>query len=220
MPSSALERKPSALQKKREQRTILSPRPFIANDSESSQPFEASLHQIPRTLQSEIALVFPDVASQFILEKKNACGNVGSKREYLAIPTCHAAEFPIIEINEETEEERLRIFLRFKNFAAEFARRLKQRDASSLVDIPDIDGSATFSRATVTIYDEVASTRSILGYSTFLYMGIQIVHHPRIGYAKLALHTMVLFARPEDARDTYLEMEHAKDYTSISNYER
>jgi len=80
-------------------------------------------------------------------------------------------------------------------------------DPLASLDIPDIDGAATFGRSTITIYDEVSSTRAILGYSTFLYMGVQIVHHPVIGYARLGVHTVLMYARPEDAKEAFGRME-------------
>ena len=225
---------PSALQKRREQRTILSPQNFFStavtidhtteNDtsdddhgsSSSSSPsfeFEASLHQLPRTLHGEIELVFPDIASQAKREKKEMMKEGEGKgtstgREYLVIPTFHIAEFSILERNDQTEDERLQIFLRHRDFATEFMKLLKEKDHDSQLDMPDIDGSSTFSIGghTLTVFDEVASTRSILGYSTFLYMGVEIVHHPRIGYQKLSIHTIVMYARPKDAEETYYEL--------------
>jgi len=58
----------------------------------------------------------------------------------------------------------------------------------------------------MTIYDEVSSTRATLGYSTFLYMGVQIVHHPVIGYERLGVHTVLMWARPEDAKEAFGRM--------------
>lgn len=186
----------SAAAKRREKRTLLPPRPIITTDDDIS--YEISLHQLPKTLHNEIALVFPDLAAQNLKD--------GSGRELLAIPTYHTASMEILERNQTTEDERLRIFLCFKDLATQFRNELSKLDSMSNVDIPDIDGSATFSRSTVTIYDEVSSTRSILGYSTFLYMGVQMVHHPRIGYSKLAIHTMILYGRPDDVKQVFLKV--------------
>jgi hypothetical protein len=230
----------STLQKRREERTILPPHIFAdycsqtpteataENDdagfhyhgsSSSSSPlqsdaFEASLHQVPRTLNSEIDLVFPEIASQAKREKrekmKNKIGgdDESTKREYLVIPTFHVARFSTLERNDRTEDERIRIFLRFREFAKEFRNLLSKKDPKSQLDMPDIDGASAFSMNghTTSAYDEVASTRSVLGYSTFLYMGIQIVNHPRIGYQKLAIHTIVIYARSKDAEETYFEL--------------
>lgn len=183
----------SAVSDRRKKRTLLFPRALLADGD-----FEASMHELPRTLFSEVKLVFPDIAS---------CCNREDERELLTVPTFHSASFSILEMNEGTDNERLRLFLRFKDYAADFLKELKNIDVSSVGDIPDIDGSATFSRSTVTIYDEVSSTRSLLGYSTFLYMGVQMVQHPRIHYSKLAVHTMVLFAKPGDAMEAFIRLE-------------
>jgi len=190
---------PSAASKRREKNTLLKPRPLILA-SDDDDYFEASLHHLPRTLNGEIKLVFPDLASKIQ-------PSYDTTRKLLAIPTYQLAAFSILEINEETEAERLRLFLRFKAYAQDLSKHLSQIDPSSSLDIPDIDGSATFSRSTVTIYDEVSSTRAILGYSTFLYMGVQIVQHPRMGYAKLAVHTVLVYARPDDAMEAFRRME-------------
>ncbi|VEU36250.1 unnamed protein product [Pseudo-nitzschia multistriata] len=234
----------SGLQKRREERTILSPHVFANYHSPTptdstvekdgaciqdygfqssphpSDSFEVSLHRLPRTLNSEIELVFPEIASQAKREKreqakhkKDECTKENTKRndhkrEYLVIPTFHVTRFSILERNDRTEDERIRVFLRFRDFATEFKHRLSQKDPFSRLDIPDIDGASTFSDSvhTNSAYDEVASTRSILGYSTFLYMGIQIVQHPRIGYEKLAIHTIVAYANCRHAAETYLEL--------------
>eukprot|EP00536_Pseudo-nitzschia_multiseries_P007850 jgi/Psemu1/18910/gm1.18910_g len=237
----------SNLQKRRQERTIVTPHIFAdqpslvspdpvdvaENDNDGveanasyplvkppSGSFEASLHQLPRTLNSEIEVVFPEIASQARQEKrlkrKNNIGggdNEIKEREYLVLPTFHVANFSILERNDRTEDERLRIFLRFRQFAMEFRNRLAQKDPQSQLDIPDIDGASTFSANshTTSAYDEVASTRSILGYSTFLYMGVQIVHHPRIGYGRLAIHTIVMYADSKDAEGIYYELR--KNYS-------
>ena len=186
-------------------------------------PFEASLHNLPRTLYNEIELVFPDIASQVKYDKqKNDKMRImnnnddNNKREYFVIPTYHIAQHSILELNDKTENERLTIFLRFKDhFATDFYNLLKQKDQYALLDIPDIDGSAStlFSsngdsngNYSSTIYDEVASTRSILGYSTFLYCGLQIVSHPCYGYEKLAIHTIIIYSRLTDVKETYMEL--------------
>lgn len=189
----------SAAFQRREKNTLLNPRAILPLDEDNYGCFEASLHQLPRTLNSEIKLVFPDLASQ--TQSRDIT------RKLLAIPTYQTAAFPILEINDETEAERLRLFIRFKKYAQDFSEHLSQIDPDSLLDIPDIDGSATFTRSTVTIYDEVSSTRAILGYSTFLYMGVQIVQHPRMGYAKLAVHTVLVYARPDDAKEAFRRIE-------------
>jgi len=190
---------PSTADKRREKNTLLSPRPLLLLSSANTY-FEASLHQLPRTLNNEMKLVFPDLASQ------NQSSD-GTTRKLLAIPTYQTAAFSILEINDQTEAERLRLFLRFKSYAQDLSQHLSQIDPLSSLDIPDIDGAATFGRTTVTIYDEVSSTRALLGYSTFLYMGVQIVHHPKIGYSKLAVHTVLMYARPDDAKEAFLRME-------------
>jgi hypothetical protein len=287
---------PSALQKRREKRTIFHPQTFTvvvaaaaaANSSENDNnnnnnntsneddgivdeykndiepllspssspslsispslsccgcfPFEASLHNLPRTLYNEIELVFPDIASQVKYDKQrndkmrimnddNNNNNNNNKREYFVIPTYHIAKHSILELNDKTENERLRIFLRFKNyFVTDFYNLLKQKDQYALLDIPDIDGSAStlFSNSngdsdgcgggggnySSTIYDEVASTRSILGYSTFLYCGLQIVSHPNYGYEKLAIHTIIIYSRLIDVKETYMEL--FKRYNKIN----
>jgi len=192
---------PSAASKRREKNTLLHSRP-LSSSSDEEEYFEASLHQLPRTLTSEIKLVFPDLAS-----RAQPNNNGDTARKLLAIPTYHTASFSILEINDKTEAERLRLFLRFKTYAQTLSQHLKQIDPLSSLDIPDIDGAATFGRATITIYDEVSSTRALLGYSTFLYMGVQIVHHPVIGYARLAVHTVLMYARPEDAKEAFGRME-------------
>ena len=264
---------PSALQKRREKRTIFHPQTFTvvvaaaaaANSSENDNnnntsneddgivdeykndiepllspssspslsispslsccgcfPFEASLHNLPRTLYNEIELVFPDIASQVKYDKQKndkmriMNDNDDNKREYFVIPTYHIAKHSILELNDKTENERLNIFLRFKDhFATDFYNLLKQKDQYALLDIPDIDGSAStlFSsngdsggNYSSTIYDEVASTRSILGYSTFLYCGLQIVSHPCYGYEKLAIHTIIIYSRLTDVKETYIEL--------------
>ena len=262
---------PSALQKRREKRTIFPPRTFtfvitaatsaattattthnsendnnddddgtdesindidppLSSSSFSSPssdgcacfPFEASLHNLPRTLYNEIELVFPDIASQVKYDKQKndkmriMNNNDDNKREYFVIPTYHIAQHSILELNDKTENERLTIFLRFKDhFATDFYNLLKQKDQYALLDIPDIDGSAStlFSsngdssgNYSSTIYDEVASTRSILGYSTFLYCGLQIVSHPCYGYEKLAIHTIIIYSRLTDVKETYMEL--------------
>jgi len=38
-------------------------------------------------------------------------------------------------------------------------------------------------------------------------MGVQIVHHPVIGYARLGVHTVLMYARPEDAKEAFGRME-------------
>lgn len=244
----------SALQKRREERTILPPHVFadataenehagieydqgFPPSSSSSPPllsdsFEASLHKLPRTLNSEVELVFPEIAAQAKREKRgktrsssNTIGGSNNEnsdhddesakpREYLLIPTFHVSRFSTLERNDRTEDERVRIFLRFRDFAREFRDRLFQKDPGSRLDIPDIDGASSFSvhHSTSAAYDEVASTRSVLGYSTFLYMGVQIVHHPRIGYEKLAIHTIVLYARSRDVEEIYFELLNSKNY--------
>jgi hypothetical protein len=258
---------PSALQKRREKRTIFPPQTFTVvvtaaatttskssgnnnkNDDDDGTdeykndidpplssspssspsssldccgcfPFEASLHNLPRTLYNEIELVFPDIASQVKYDKqkndKIRIMNDDNKREYFVIPTYHIAKNSILELNDKTENERLCIFLRFKDyFVTDFYNLLKQKDQYALLDIPDIDGSAStlFSsngdsggNYSSTIYDEVASTRSILGYSTFLYCGLQIVSHPSYGYEKLAIHTIIIYSRLIDVKETYMEL--------------
>jgi len=232
----------SNLQKRREERTIISPHIFADQtcrdshdpldaaerdgdgvDAHGSSPlvkpqsgsFEASVHHIPRTLNSEIDVVFPEIASQARREKRQKLKNndgrrfdASGEREYLVLPTFHVANFSILERNDRSEDERVRIFLRFRHFAVEFRKRLAQKDSKAQLDIPDIDGASTFSTSghTTSAYDEVASTRSVLGYSTFLYMGVQIVHHPRIGYEKLAIHTMVIYARAQDVEEIFYEL--------------
>uniref|UniRef100_A0A7S4AXG0 Uncharacterized protein n=1 Tax=Pseudo-nitzschia australis TaxID=44445 RepID=A0A7S4AXG0_9STRA len=237
----------STRQKRREERTILPPHIFADATAEndnagveyqdspstlSSSPllsdsFEASLHKLPRTLNSEVELVFPEIASQAKREKRektknnvniggnDSKDNESTNREYLLIPTFHVSRFSTLERNDRTEDERVRIFLRFREFAKEFRERLFQKDPGSQLDIPDIDGASTFSvsgRHSTSAYDEVASTRSVLGYSTFLYMGVQIVHHPRIGYEKLAIHTIVIYARSRDVEEIYFELLNSKNY--------
>ena len=166
--------------------------------------FEASLHHLPRTLKTEIKLVFPDLASRIQPDGD-------ATRKLLVVPTYQSAAFPILEITGETEAERLCLFLRFRSFARDLSRRLSRLDPASSLDIPDIDGAATFTRATVTIYDEVGSTRAVLGYPTFLYMGVQIVQHPRMGYERLAVHTAVVYARPEDVVEAFRGVEYGTE---------
>lgn len=184
---------PTAAALRRAKRTLLAPRCIQVGEDHS---FEVSLHEVPRSLHSDIALVFPDLQTE-----RN------SGRQLLVVPTFHAAQFAILEINEATEAERLRLFLGFKEFASSFQENLSKLDPDSFVDIADIDGAATFSRSTVTIYDEVTSTRALLGYSTFLYMGVQLVQHPRLGYGKLALHTMIVWAHKSDVLGLLLDLK-------------
>jgi hypothetical protein len=187
-------RPPTAAATRRLKRTLVAP--CSIQGEEENEIFEASLHEVPRSLHSEIALVFPDLKT-----------DRNSGRQLLALPTYHAAQFSILEINEATEAERLRLFLRFRDFASSFRDQLTKLDPDAFLDIPDIDGAAAFSRSTMTIYDEVTSTRSLLGYSTFLYMGVQMVQHPRFGYAKLALHTMIVWAQKEDVQMLLLDQK-------------
>mmetsp|Transcript_4846 Transcript_4846/g.10258 ORF Transcript_4846/g.10258 Transcript_4846/m.10258 type:complete len:225 (+) Transcript_4846:129-803(+) len=209
---TSAQKKPSVASKRREKRTILPPRALLPE-----KDFEASLHQLSPSLIMEAKLVFPNLVP--LLSSINTTNNTNNVkiRELLAIPTYHIANFPILERNDTTEEERLRLFLRFQKFAREYSRELNKIDPSSFVDIPDIDGIASFSTSNngggggigSAIYDEVSSTRSLLGYSTFLYMGVQIVQHPRIHYSKLTVHTVVVWALIDDAKQAFLNVAEA-----------
>jgi hypothetical protein len=185
----------SAAERRRAKQNILLPVPLdgLAN-------FEASLHKVPRTMRLDCEMVFPDLR-QFLAQNKAAADG----RELLAIPTMHRSDFGILERNDKTEGERLRLFLIFSQFATMLKTLLAGVDPGSFVDFPDIDGGAAIGQSSVTIYDEVSSTRSLLGYRVFLYMGVQIVEHPNWGFSNLAVHSILLYTRPTDAEKVLLK---------------
>jgi hypothetical protein len=142
----------------------------------------------------------------FTIELTFAQNHLPTMHIYQAIPTMHRSDFSILERNDKTEEERLRLFLRLSQFAIMLKALLTSVDPGSFLDFPDIDGGAAVGQSSVTIYDEVSSTRSCLGYRVFLYMGVQIVDHPKWGFSNLAVHTILIYARPKDAQNVLLKM--------------
>ena len=191
--------------------------------------FEVSLHLVASSmLQAECCLVFPGLRERLAAEKA-ACkandvdaANEGGtppphppplplpsqrqqqqqleRRELLAIPTCHLASFDIMHRDEQTETERARVFVRFAHFANVLRTLLQRQDAEAFVDFGDLDGMASCGRSTGAVYDEVSSTKKLLGYKVVSYMGVPIIAHPDHGSNRLCLHTMVLHARPADVQ--------------------
>ena len=121
-------------------------------------------------------------------------------RELLAIPTFHLAAFDIMHRDEQTEAERARVFVRFAHFANVLRTLLRRQDPGALVDFGDLDGMASCGRSTGAVYDEVSSTKALLGYKVVGYMGVNIIAHPEHGSSRLCIHTVLLHARPADAR--------------------
>ena len=198
--------KQSAGERRRAKQTLLLPLLI-----EGLACFEVSLHQVPRAIRGECELVFPDLLPFLAVKKSSSDG-----RELLALPTMHQADFSILELNEKTEGERLRLFLRFSHFALALKALLSEVDPGSFATFPDIDGGAAVGQSSITIYDEVSSTKSLLGYRVFLYMGVQIIDHPNWGFKKLAVHTILLYARPLQAQAVLLQLA-AKDASCFTN---
>ncbi len=122
------------------------------------------------------------------------------ERFLMAVPVFLLANFEIMERNEETEAERLRLWCAFQHFANVFKAMMGQRDALALSDYSDLDGSAATTRRTGTIYNEVQSCKALLGYRIRLCECVPIVSHPQLGWDKLVVHTVVAFCRQSDAQ--------------------
>jgi len=187
--------------------------------------FEVSLHLVASAmLQAECCLVFPALREHLAAEKEIARKAAGAAagaaiagvsqqpppqqpqqpqlepRELLAIPTFHLAAFDIMHRDEQTEAERARVFVRFAHFANVLRTLLRRQDPGALVDFGDLDGMASCGRSTGAVYDEVSSTKALLGYKVVGYMGVNIIAHPEHGSSRLCIHTVLLHARPADAR--------------------
>ena len=154
---------------------------------------EASLHVVPPALRDDVKLVFPSLHSPTALP-------------LLAITTFHVARMHIIDINDATERERMRLYQRFARFAAAISRKVAARHDLAVCDWADIDGCAAHGERTMTIYDEVSGAKAMLGYRGTLCQCVPVVVHPTHGYANLAVHTMCLRADAADAKAALSEV--------------
>ena len=179
---------------RRAKRTLVASTALVADPD-----FELSLHEVPRHLATECQLVFPQLRE---CEQRHTSE---SARRLLAVPTMHRAAVGILQRNEQTEAERLRVFLQFSHFANVFRVLLRRRDPDAFVDYVALEGAGAIGGSGA-IFDEVSSTKALLGHRVKLYMGVPIIVHPRWGFNRLALHTIVLFGDPRDAADVLGEM--------------
>ena len=170
---------------------------------------EASLHVIPRTLHDDIALVFPELATAAAVAGSSGGGgaHAAASRVLLAIPTFHVSAMQsIIEITDATELERLRLYQRFARFASALGHALRRRDGEAWSDWADLDGSAATTDRTMTIYDEVSGAKAMLGYRGTLCQCVPLIVHPIHGYHRLCVHTIIMWARAEDAKAALVEL--------------
>ena len=205
---------------RRAKRVLLSPTTLTRSPPPPSL-FQVSLHQIPSHLQDEVKLVFPGVneilrAEDDDANKEETCGEISSsssssssspeQRVLLAIPTVHACGFNVLERNEMTEQERMRVFTRFAHFSNIFTTLLKRQDVAAFADFVDIDGGASTTPGGQAIYDEVMSCKALLGYKLTRYCGVTMVVHPEAGWKRLVLHTIIVCGRPSVVKDVLVTM--------------
>ena len=174
---------------RRKERTVS--QPAILTKSPSNTFFQVSLHKIPSSLTQEVKLVFPSLNE--LLKRKD-----DPERLLLAIPTLHTTQFEILERNETTELERVRIFTRFAHFSNIFQTLLAKKDPEAFVDYVDIDGGASLTDGGQAVYDECMSMKALLGYKLTNYMGVTMIVHPLQGWKNLTLHTIITYGKRKD----------------------
>ena len=161
---------------------------------------EVSLHEVPLSLHTECCLVYPSLREHIRAAKMaRQAAAPGTARQLLAIPTFHVAAFDIMHRNDDTEAERARVFARFAHLANIYCTLLRRHDPDAFADFSDLEGIASLTESTGTVFDEVSSARALLGYKVVPYMGVPIVHHPVLGSNRLCVHTIILHARLNDA---------------------
>mmetsp|Transcript_20198 Transcript_20198/g.31161 ORF Transcript_20198/g.31161 Transcript_20198/m.31161 type:complete len:211 (-) Transcript_20198:488-1120(-) len=141
-------------------------------DGAGSATIEVSAHRIARQITTFLPHVFPD------------CPAVGTLS---VVCTFQKSKFDIMEINDQTEGERLRMFGGFSRFADRVLTDLEAAVSSGancpppFADYADLDGTPCRTSLGGSAFNEVEVARSALGYRLTNVGGVSIIIHPTWG---------------------------------------
>eukprot|EP00761_Pharyngomonas_kirbyi_P009894 gb/GECH01009912.1/.p1 GENE.gb/GECH01009912.1/~~gb/GECH01009912.1/.p1 ORF type:complete len:322 (+),score=28.57 gb/GECH01009912.1/:1-966(+) len=132
-----------------------------------TQVLEYSIHIPSRALLRSIRHTFPNAPSTSTL---------------LVIPTFQPTTCDMLDINEETEQEKDRCLHRFYRFAKHLCQQVHAREGL-WADFCDPVSGLPFFGDGAAVYSDVDGIQTVLGYSVDDYSGCRVVKHPHWGSA-------------------------------------
>ena len=154
---------------KRRLRTLVEP--FVcrlpgALGSVEEEPLEVSAHEAGPAFGQFLPLAFPELHG---------------RSKFNVVVVIQPARMCIMEITQETEEERLRLYTSYVAFAERVRTRVLRVAPGAFLDYADMDGTAVTTTTGAGLFNEVEVAHAVLGYQVTSIGGVSVVVHPRWG---------------------------------------